>query len=836
MLNGISTIARGLEQGFTLSEHPTANTADLIHVDLAVSGTLTGEMIEEGVIQFANNDDQTVLTYDHLFAFDNNAKPLPATMSLNTADDGTQTVRLSVDTATAQFPIVIDPLASAADWYAETDQADNLGFSVSSAGDVNGDGFDDVVIGANWYDNGNVNNAGAAFVYLGSAGGLSSNFVWAGMGSSSNDEFGYAVSEAGDVNGDGYADIIIGTFGADSAYIYYGNGDGIDDGTDQTLTEQDGSKFGTTVSFAGDVNQDGFADVIVGAPSYLSGQGSVRGRAFVYYGSDSGVGSTADWIAEAGNDNTFFGISVSNAGDVNGDQVDDIIIGDSYGNNNLEDVGTVYIYLGAVSEGLQNGPIASEFDADWTADDPDFDDLSEFGFAVSTAGDVNADNIDDIIVGAPKAVVGNDRAGSAYVYLGPLDSQNTSGLRFDFDGSQLDILYGYSVSTAGDIDGDGDSEIIIGAPNYDTASARPSGPNGSGGGAKAGTAEIFAGEPDASEGLSFLTFIDGDLADGLLGASVDTAGDVNGDGYKDVIVGAPTYVGSNGSSRAFVFHGTGAITSLTAANDGPTELGDSTLLTAVHASPNSGFNSYSWDFGDGTFGSGQVTTHIYSVPGVYSATVSVSNDFSGMTETAVTIVTIQDELYVDPTNGGSTTFDDGSGNTTQVDVPPGAVNEPISIEFVPLDPSTFTSNRGINSVNGGTQPLPANNTTIFFDLNAGQPKQTFLPLVIRNSSIGVATTSQTGQTNAMDVAGGTCDPDHYCFDEPVVLVLGYDEANLNGEDESSLILVVWDENTSQWVDATTTCKVPSDYTYDPDNNTFSLEICHISRFGVVGAN
>ncbi|MEM7335192.1 MAG: PKD domain-containing protein, partial [Chloroflexota bacterium] len=525
---------------------------------------------------------------------------------------------------------------------------------------------------------------------------------------------------------------------------------------------------------------------------------------------------------------------VSNAGDVNNDQVDDIVIGDIFGNNNLEEVGSVFIFLGVNGEGLQSGPLASEFDANWFADDPDFDDSSDFAYAVSTAGDVNGDEIDDIIVGAPNA---NGGSGAAYVYLGPLNGQNFGATRFSFFGFQDNGFYGYSVSTAGDMDADGDSEIIIGSPNYDTTPNRPSALNGSGVGPGAGLAEIYAGDPLATSGLNFLTSVEGDLANGLFGSSVDTAGDVNGDGFSDVIMGAPTYAGNSGSGRAFAFYGTGAIMSLTAENDGPTDLGDETLLTAVHTSPYSGFNNYLWDFGDGTFGAGQYTTHTYTVPGVYSATVSVTNPFSFNTETAVTLVTIQEALYVDPTNGGSTTFEDGSGNTTQVNVPPGAVDEVINIEFIPLDPSTFTSNRGINLAGGSGQPLPDDNTNIFFDLNAGQPDQTYLPLILNNSSITSASTQSVGiEGSASSVSGGTCDPDHFCFNEPVVLVLGYRDEDLNGQNENSLILVVWDENINQWVDATSTCDVPSGYTYDPANNTFSLEICHISRFGVVGAN
>ncbi len=822
--------SRGLEQGFTIQEHPTANAGDMLYLDLAVEGTLVGQAQSDSAIAFQNNAGQTLINYDHLFAFDANSKALPATMGLTTLSDGSQVVRLAVDTQAAQFPIVIDPLASAADWYAVTAQNDNLGFSVSTAGDVNNDGYDDVIVGANWYDNGSVANAGAAFVYLGGTDGLSPSVAWTGMGSAANEEYGFSVSEAGDINRDGYGDIIVGTLGADAAYVYYGDGLGINNDSVQMVTEQDGSEFGSAVSSAGDVNDDGFGDVIIGAPLHLDESGSQTGRAFVFYGSESGIGSSADWAATTVEETEQFGYSVSNAGDVNGDQVDDIIIGDIA---SVEGSGQVFVYHGAAGTGLPGGPLASEFDADWSANHPNFSFDAEFGYSVSNAGDVNADGIGDVIVGAPQESQGN---GAAYVYLGPLDFNNQqNGTRIDLFGFSSGELFGYSVSTAGDVDGDGDSEVIVGSPNYDSTPARPSALNGIGG-QGAGTATIFAGEPQPSEGLSFIAFIDSDVSDAKLGTSVDTAGDVNGDGYDDVITGAPTYDdGFMGTGRAFTFHGTGAIMGLTAVNDGPTELGQVTTLEAIHTSPNSGFNSYTWDFGDNSFGSGQITTHTYNAPGTYTATVTVSNGISGTSQSAVTFVTIQEELYVDPANGGSTTFDDGSGNTTQVNVPPGAVDQPIKIEFVPLDPSDFTSNRVANTTHGGSQPLPANNTNIFFDLNAGTPDRTFLPMILNNSS--GPNPSASGTTVSLPLGdGGSCDPDHFCFDEPVVLVLGYNESDLNGQDETTLILVVWDENINEWVDATSTCEVPSGYTYDPANNTFSLEICHISRFGLVGVN
>ena len=168
---------------------------------------------------------------------------------------------------------------------------DNFGISVSGAGDVNGDGFADVIVGAYLNDAGG-GNAGRAYVYYG---GPAADAVadLTLTGEAAGDEFGISVSGARDVNGDGFADVIVGANLNDAgggeagrAYVYYG-GPGADAVADLTLTgEAAGDQFGYSVSGAGDVRGDGFADVIVGASLNDAG-GLFAGRAYVYYGGPS---------------------------------------------------------------------------------------------------------------------------------------------------------------------------------------------------------------------------------------------------------------------------------------------------------------------------------------------------------------------------------------------------------------------------------------------------------------------------------------------------------------------------------------------------------------------
>ena len=148
-----------------------------------------------------------------------------------------------------------------------------FGWSVSTAGDVNNDGYDDVIIGAYGYNSA----TGRAYIYYGGSAMDNTPDILLD-GEASNNSFGRSVSTAGDVNNDGYDDVIIGAVGYNSAYIYYG-GSAMDNTPDVTMTgEAEDNYFGSSVSTAGDVNNDGYDDVIIGE----SGYNSWTGRAYIY--------------------------------------------------------------------------------------------------------------------------------------------------------------------------------------------------------------------------------------------------------------------------------------------------------------------------------------------------------------------------------------------------------------------------------------------------------------------------------------------------------------------------------------------------------------------------
>ncbi|SFF14635.1 integrin alpha [Nitrosomonas sp. Nm166] len=453
---------------------------------------------------------------------------------------------------------------------------DGFDSSISNAGDVNGDGFDDVIIGQAGADP-NGRSSGSSYVVFGKSTGFDATLDITGLDGSNGfrldgvatvDLSGRSASSAGDVNGDGFDDLIVGAFGADpngehsgSSYVVFGKSTGFDATMD--LSGLDGSngfrldgaseydQSGYSVSSAGDVNGDGFDDVIIGARNALFSYPHPyhdSGSSYVVFGKSTGFDATLDLSSLDGNNgfrvdgeaaDDHSGHSVSNAGDVNGDGFDDVIVGAYGADPNGEFSGSSYVVFGKASGfdaalNLSNLDGSNGFRLDGEG--------GSSGRSVSSAGDVNGDGFDDVIIGAPYASLNGGAFGSSYVVFG-----KDSGFDATIDLSSLDGSNGFrldgadglgrSVSSAGDVNGDGFDDVIIGAPNTYQYGGSVTDPGSSY--VVFGKASGFAATLDLSSLDSNGGFrLEGVAAGDYSGISVSSAGDVNGDGFDDVIVGA----------------------------------------------------------------------------------------------------------------------------------------------------------------------------------------------------------------------------------------------------------------------------------------------------------
>lgn len=435
--------------------------------------------------------------------------------------------------ATATTPL--DP-----SWYVESDQSSaNLGYAVSATGDLNGDGYNDILVGSIKYT-ADAYKGGAVFAYYGGRSGPGATPDWTLGCDQSGAELGTAVSIAGDLNGDGYDDAAVsapryntGQTRAGRVYIFYGSATGLSAAPDLTLDgDQSEAAFGVSLAGAGDVNGDGYDDLLVGA-KWHSDQAENEGGAFLFYGGADGIEAAPGWARFGGQANAALGAAVAGAGDVNDDGYGDVLLGApryDLGDPAWADAGAVYLYAGGAT-----GPAPVPL---WQKTGPEAD--AAFGAALA-GGDVNGDRRADLLIGAP----GQDGestldAGAAYLFLGQPDGVGGDP-HWSVAADQSFSHYGAALAIA-DVNNDGWGDLLVGASQYTQDQSRE------------GVAFVYLGHAVAPTPAPVWTAA-GDKAETGFGAAL-SGGDVNRDGYADLLVGAPTFRNQTDiRGRAFLYNG-----------------------------------------------------------------------------------------------------------------------------------------------------------------------------------------------------------------------------------------------------------------------------------------
>jgi hypothetical protein len=374
-------------------------------------------------------------------------------------------------------------------------------------------------------------------------------------GAAAGDEAGIAVAGGADMDGDGLDDLIIGarhesTAGsqAGAVYVVYGSdlleGDitlGDPSQMDIITGEFAGDKAGRIVS-VGEVSGDAYPDLLVAAPS-ADPSGDVSGAAYVVFG-PVGSGSLADadvkFTGRTGYN--YAGVDIV-SGDLNGDDDDDLFIGAIGNDVGGANSGTVYIINGPIAPGT----IAAATVADYiTGEDPN----DEIGTPLR-ALDLDGDGVDELLLGVASSDGGGANSGAVYVVQGPVSGAlSLADADIKYVGESAGDKLGTSVSSVGDIDGDGTLDFVAGAVFDDAA------------GADCGAAYVVLGDMaspggDISE-LASLKIV-GESSNDNFGANVDADGDIDGDGTNDFIIGAPTTdVVADSSGTVYIFYGNGA--------------------------------------------------------------------------------------------------------------------------------------------------------------------------------------------------------------------------------------------------------------------------------------
>ena len=402
-----------------------------------------------------------------------------------------------------------------------------FGAAMTELEDLNGDLRWEFLVGAPGAPNGG--NHGAVFMWWGGQElTAEADFKWPGV---NQEKFGFSVARIGDVNDDGQPDWAVGAPDSDDGgakkgkvYVFYGNADLAAITPVEIIGELGGDNFGFSVSAAGDFNNDGVDDFIVGAPATASAAPGRPGFAYVIYGDNSGVSTDlADATKLTGEfSGNAFGWSVTDAGDFLGAE-DCVAVGaplnDTHGGL---DAGAVYVYEGGSNP---DNIVDHEISIGGTASP------SQYGFAVRGVGDWGGDSLTDLAVGGPFNNSGGGNTGRVEIVFGDAFGPSTTGDRYvlgEVSGDQ----FGYSLARIWDFTQNGSDDVLIGAPYHD----QPAADCGKGYVFEGGSTATSAADLEIKGNVPMKT---GAEANDYYAWSVASAGDFDGDGNKDLAVGAP---------------------------------------------------------------------------------------------------------------------------------------------------------------------------------------------------------------------------------------------------------------------------------------------------------
>ncbi len=620
------TTDAGVQQGWTIPEQ----TGDgELTIEVAVDGL--DVRILEGGQTLALGDDGLVGT--DLRAWDADGDDLP--VRARRTHDGFAMV---VDVDAADWPVYVDPTWADAGGSLEGAADDRFGHNLAPAGDVNGDGLADFVIASpGWGTNGE----GRLQVFHGGGAGPEDVADWTFDGPSGTTGLGEAGTLShGDVNGDGYDDLVVGSPSWENGngqakgrvWIFHGSESGLSPTADTTLTGlQTDAGFGHAIA-VGDFDGDGMDDLAVGEPDFDVGTGIQTfvdaGRFRVFDGSDTGITSPASLTVVRRVGGLHTGASLA-AGRFTADGYADLAVGVPGHGDDLTEQGMVAIHRGA-GNGLRTQRVRT-----WTGSAADL----RMGHHVSNLGDVNGDGMDDVGVGMPRLTDDQTEEGRVAIYLGG-EQRPDEAAHLTVDGDQADARLG-TIRAAGDVDGDGYDDVLIAAGLYDDGETDN------------GKVWLHMGGSTGLAGTAEETF-SGDAAGDELGGrgardttSVHGIGDLDGDGRGDLLLGAPRAGSDEGAVTLRHGDATGTTATVPEQVDPPIisawtlptgTAGDALTFSATATDAGGGTLTWLWDFGDGTTSTDETPTHTYAHGGVFDVTLTITDEDDERTRSSGRVV------------------------------------------------------------------------------------------------------------------------------------------------------------------------------------------------------